>query len=110
MSERARNLDLERELVDLAARAAGFPADGGLSTYADSRALPGGVRQRSPERWRQEIAEELADARNYLVWEIEVIHGAMMGGDPDACEIYLRNMSTLRAVVAAWWSLVRAGQ
>jgi hypothetical protein len=103
---RPRNVPLEVELVDLAARAAGYPSDAGLSRFADARAWPGGVNPRTPDGWRQEVAEELADARNYLLWEIEEVYEQVLAGGGDACTVYERNMRVLTAVLAAWWALL----
>jgi hypothetical protein len=107
---RPRNLDLERELVELAARSAGFydvhgngdPA--GIDDFADRRALPGGVRiGLDPER---EALEELADARNYLVWGCERDYQAYLDGDAVAGDRVRRRLEALSGVLRAWHALV----
>ena len=103
-----RDLEYERELVDLAAQAAGRQhAAGGLLGYAQHRARVGGmdVRYRDLEQWRQEIREELADAVNYCCWTILSIRPAYERGDSWACDQYVQTLGCLVGVVAAWDSL-----
>lgn len=100
---RERDLRLERMLTATAAAAHGLPGTGGLDAFADQRALPGGVRIELDADL--ETAEELADARNYLVWGIEPIYAAMVGGESVAGALYARRMRTLGHIAAAWHAL-----
>lgn len=100
---RARDLDLERRLTALAAQAAGFTTDGDLGPFADGRAHPGGVRETFDAKI--EIAEELADARNYCVWGIERVWDGYIAGDAQAASEYSRYMACLVGVVTAWHAL-----
>ena len=102
----ARNLGYEQELTNLAASAAGAPGAGSsLSAFADGRALDGGVRPRTIDQWRQEVREELADARNYIVWTIDAIRGWYESGEAWACALYVQLMGCLVGVVQAWSAL-----
>jgi hypothetical protein len=102
----ARDHQLERELTDLAARSVGLVSDGGIGAYADGRAHPGGVRPRSQDGWLREVAEELADARNYALWWAQKNRPGMLAGDADACDAYERAMRALAGVLVAWRGLV----
>jgi hypothetical protein len=106
---RERNLKLERELTDLACEAGGLPGAGGrnIRAFADGRALPGGVRLTLDAD--REAAEELADARNYLVWGIVAIYPAVLAGEPNACANYERRMRALTALIKAWVALHTEG-
>lgn len=77
--------------------------DGGLSAYADSRAMPGGVRADIDADL--ETFEELADARNYLVWGIERDFAAYLRGESEASARYERRMRALTLVVQTWHAL-----
>lgn len=105
---RSRNPGLERELDALAARSVGFPSDGGLGRYADQRALPGGVHHRNADDWDREVAEELADARNYCVWGIEAVWAQVQAGDAEACDQYERRLRALSRIIGAWHDLFRS--
>ena len=98
-----RDLALERELVDIAARAAGLPIDLGLNEFAEYRAHPGPVRL--PRDFDREVAEELADARSYLVWAVQRDYDRFLAGDPAATDAYERRMRCLSALVIAWREL-----
>lgn len=110
---RDRDIDLERYLTNIAAQAAGHMdvrPDGsmtgntrGLDGFADHRALPGGVR--SEMDYDREMAEELADARNYAVWGIEPIWAEVRAGDSQHTADYERRMRALSHLVAAWHAL-----
>lgn len=105
---RDRDLAHEREMMDLAARAAGVvAAEESLSAFADSRALPGGLRPRSIEGWRREIEEELADARNYCVWMLLSIRPSFEKGESWACDCYVQALGCLVGVLSAWQALHR---
>lgn len=103
---RPRNRQIEAELVDTAARAAGFfdsegrGDDGGMRAFADKRAHQGGVR-RNLDAF-QEVAEELADALNYSVWGIEPIWQRVLDGEPEAMDDYSRLLQGLSHLIAAW--------
>lgn len=99
---RPRDMDLERTLIDTAARAAGHTTDYGLRDFADARAWPGGVRDMD---FDQEIAEELADASSYAVWSIETIYDQVIAGDPLALDRYERTMRALAKIIEAWKEL-----
>lgn len=114
---RARDIDAERRLSALAASAVGLTRPGpdgrivgdtyGLDDFADHRALPGGVRlELDPE---QECLEELADARNYLVWGLVPLSERFESGDAEAAELYARRLRALSYVVKAWAALVYEG-
>lgn len=103
--KRPRNLELERRLVEIAAKSAGLTGAAGLDDFADARAHPGGVREGLDPA--QEAAEELGDARNYLTWGIERIYDLMLAGDSEATATYERLMRSLAGVVVAWDALVR---
>ena len=100
---RDRDFVLERSLMEAASAAAGFANDGGLGAYADYRAIPGGVRADIDAD--QETREELADARNYLVWGIEPIFARVRAGDSQFTADYERRLRALSHLVAAWHAL-----
>lgn len=106
---RPRDITLERKLSDSAARAAGYTTPdgggdtGGLTAWAEHRALPGGVRLNIDTL--RETREELADARNYLVWGVEPIYEQYLAGDPLACDRVARNMNALTRIIQAWHEL-----
>ena len=109
MIERPRDVALERQLTRMAHQAAGVavPMDERepthLDAYADYRAQPGGVRV--PRQFIQEAREELADARNYLVWEACAHHAGYMAGDPESCARFEHAMRVLGKVCEAWREL-----
>ena len=106
---RPRDLALERQLTDLAAKAAGRFGpdgegdDGGILRFAHHRALPGGVRVSMEPV--QEISEELADALNYAVWGIERVYSEFLAGDDEATHMYDRLMRCAVHLVEAWHEL-----
>jgi hypothetical protein len=112
--ERDRDSDFERQLTELAARNAGktrpispthMAGDtAGLDEYADFRAHPGGVRFEGRD-WLEETRQELADARNYLCWELEEYWGDYLDGDPVAAEVVASRMDALQKVIEAWHAL-----
>lgn len=53
----------------------------------------------------RETAEELADARNYLLWGLDRLHARAMAGDPEVLDDYERRLRALSHVVAAWHAL-----
>ena len=65
-----RNIPLERALTKDAAATVRAPA-ARLNDFADRRAKPGPVSLADGRDLELEAAEELADARNYLVWRLE---------------------------------------
>lgn len=114
---RPRDIAAERHLGQLAASAVGLTRPGpdgraigdtlGLDDFADHRALPGGVRLTLDSE--QECLEELADARNYLVWGLVPLSERFEAGDADAAEMYSRRLRALSYVVKAWAALVYEG-
>lgn len=98
-----RDPELEQYLVDVAAKSAGLPGDGGVLAYADTRALPGPVIV--PRDFDREIREEIADAVNYACWGIQAVWDRVLAGDPDVMDQYERHMRTLAALVQAWHAL-----
>lgn len=103
---RPRNLPLEREIMDLALRAAHREGDGGLSRVADDRAEPYGGLRRGVD-WRREALQEIPDARNYLVWDTEDYWDAYQAGDPDAGERVAENLTALALLIQVWVGLAR---
>jgi hypothetical protein len=100
----ARNFELERELTDLAARAAGYLNDGGLGRFADLRAAPfGGVRTNLNSD--REFCEEAADGRNYLVWGLVQARDGYLRGEPDATDDYERRLRALSHLVGAFQAI-----
>lgn len=104
-----RNEPLERQLTMLACKAAGyFTPDGlegydhGLRAFADSRTLPGGLRDVD---WDVEAGEEIADLANYLVWGVIQVYPAHLAGDPDASRHYERRMRSLVRCIQLWHEL-----
>lgn len=100
-----RDPALERQLLDIAARAAGLPTDLALGAYADRRTLPGPIH--GPRDWDTEIREELADAANYIRWAIQEHYAALLNGDPAASDAYERRMRVLVKLTEAWAELHR---
>lgn len=109
MIERARDPLLERRLSRLAHQAAGVhvPMDEAeptaLDAYAERRCHPGPLRL--PRSWMTEAAEELADCRNYLLWEASEHHAGYLAGELESCERFEHAMRTLAAVARAWHEL-----
>ena len=79
--------------------------DHGLSAFADARALPGPVREGIDGV--REASEEFADARNYLLWEIERIYPRVIEGEPESLDRYSQLFGALSALVNAWHALHR---
>lgn len=100
-----RDPALERQLLDLAARAAGLPPDNGLHDFADHRAHPGPVRL--PRDFDREVREEIADAANYVRWTIQESYPAFLAGDAAAGDAYERHMRVLVKLTEAWHELHR---
>jgi hypothetical protein len=63
----SRDIDRERRLTELAAATAGVEA-AHLCGFAEGRAGTAAVRDHATRDLATETLEELADARNYLVW------------------------------------------
>lgn len=92
---------MERHFTELASE--GNPLTAAhLSAFADRRAWEGGVW---PKDLEQEAREELADARNYLVWRLEPVWKDYLAGDTEAGKTVARCLSALSAVVTAWQAL-----
>lgn len=104
MTFRPRNVALERHFTEIAARAAALPgAQHTLDAFADQRAWPGGVREDLDSD--RETAEELADARHYLVWGLVPLYERAAAGDPAVLDAYERRLRALSHVIAAWHAL-----
>lgn len=99
---RPRNPAAEREIVELAGRAAGLPDAVGESLwrYANGRCAPGPVRLGLD--WKDEARQELGDASNYLAWWIEALEAR---GDDEALEDRACALHVLSAVLLAWQRL-----
>lgn len=100
---RERNHRVERELRDIAVKAAGMVQDYGISAFADHRALPGGVR-RDMDAFT-EVREELSDAWNYLRWGAERQYDAYLAGDPTAADEYEWHMRAMTDLLRLWRTL-----
>ena len=105
--ERPRDEDRERTLTAMASETIedGHRVATSLSNYADMRAHDGGVRL--GRNLRVDALEELADARNYLVWDTEDHWPAYEAGDLEAGERVAENMAALSGVLRAWAALLR---
>ncbi len=109
MIDRPRAIKLERHLTRLAHQANGVavPLDENepthLDVYADFRAHPGGIKV--PRDFLQEVREELADARNYAVWEACAHWLGYVDGDPESCRKFEHAMRVLGKVAEAWREL-----
>lgn len=113
-----RDPQLERELVGIAALAIGQahrvenrievdPPIAALNAFSDRRAWPGDVIiEGRPVPLIQEAAEELADARSYLLWIIQDALDDAEAGDGDASEAYGRAMRALAFILQAWRALM----
>ena len=107
-----RPLPLERELVDIAAAAAGMNGVGhkrhpvivSLDGFAEARTHPGPVRAGDRDLLL-EAAEELADCRNYLAWAAALARPGLLAGDHEATRRYDQAMRSLAAVTIAWREL-----
>lgn len=99
---RNRDLGVERELANIAVKAAGLTHDHGLWEFANFRALPGGVRVRE---LFPEAREELADCFNYLVWHAEQYYDDHLNGDPQASDEYEWSMRALADLMKLWVTL-----
>lgn len=92
-----RNVDFERTATEQYAH--GMDVDE-LIRFSQARAdAHGPTRPARPQGLRREVLEELADARNYLVWWLQAIHHDEIEGDPDAIG------RSLAAVAVAWEAL-----
>jgi hypothetical protein len=110
---RERDISLERYLTSIAAQATGHTKPkgdgtsvgdtGGLDEFADRRALPGGVR--AGMDYDREMAEEIADARNYAVWGIEPFWAEVRAGESRYTSDYERRMRSLSHLIEAWHAL-----
>lgn len=96
---RERQPTVEDAIVAEAAKVAGYSYVQDLNDYAHARAHPGGVRLTGRDLLR-ELREEIADGRNYLVWDIME---CQVAGDPDGRIPALTR--ALACLVAAWRAL-----
>ena len=92
-----RNIPLEREWTAAAAKELGAAAER-LSAFADSRARPGPVDLANGRDLELEAAEELADARNYLVWRLEELE--TIGHDSIRGHVRRRRLRRVLALTA----------
>ena len=67
---RTRDIDLERRFTREAARAVGVDPEPFIG-FAESRILPGPLRDVERRDMLNEVREELSDARNYLCWRAQ---------------------------------------
>lgn len=67
-----RDFAFERSWTEQAAASAGATSDR-LIAFAELRAGDGPVRDAAARNFGREVVEELADARNYLVWWAEQV-------------------------------------
>jgi hypothetical protein len=100
---RPRNEALEAEIIGMATRVIDRFDDAGLSAYADTRTLPGGIR--TDQNWRDHARQELADCRNYLVWDTEDHWDAYQAGDGLAGARVAENLGALSQLVKLWAAL-----
>lgn len=98
-NSRPRNLRLEQELIDMAAKSQGLTTDGGLGMYANWRAKPGDVfiKDRS-----EDTRKDIADAANRILFDLEMINESYMAGDAQAADDYERLMRALSYQIASW--------
>jgi hypothetical protein len=64
------DLEFEHEATRVAARQAGVRGDA-INAFATARKMDGPIIRHTTRDFLQDTAEELADARNYLVWWME---------------------------------------
>lgn len=91
-----RDIRLEHEMTAAAARDVGANPDR-LSDFADRRARPGPVLCAGRDL-ELEAAEELADARNYVVWRLAQLE--QLGHDSIRLHARRRRISRVLALVA----------
>lgn len=104
---RPRDISFERRWTTLAAST--VHADGSrLSDFAEARSGRDPVREIATRNFARETLEELADARNYIVWWIEQL--ATAGGPDDELsgEISEALGMALAAVASAFEQTTRA--
>ncbi len=105
-----RDLNYERELVDIAARSAGVVGKvDDLLALAQRRANEQGqvIRPRPRGGFATDLREELADAVNYACWWVITIRPWVDQGEAWACDEYVQAMSALVGVCIAWEGLHR---
>lgn len=102
---RERDKRSEREIGLLAVRAAELPdvVAESLWRYADSRCLPGRIREGLD--WKDEARQELGDAFNYFVWDAQEQRALADAGDDGALEEYGRSLFALSALMVVWQRL-----
>ena len=95
---------VEHGIVSRAARAHGASCRDAteLSAFANERALPGPVRRADGQSFPREAREEIADARNYLVWHYQILERS--GATPRELNDVDR---AIAALVRAWGWLCR---
>lgn len=95
---RTRDIDLERRFTREAARAVGVDPEPFIG-FAESRILPGPLRDVERRDMLQEFREEVADGRNYLTWEAQRM---LATGDAEALPRVGRALAHL---LLAWHEL-----
>jgi hypothetical protein len=93
----------EVEATRVAARQAGVSGEA-LNAFAIARKMPGVVKQHVTRDFYQDTAEELADARNYIVWWMEQSRAAGTLTNQQQWNL----MQALGAVAVAWHHLENA--
>lgn len=93
----ARNRDFERRATREIAGALGVDIEA-LIAFAERRAdhFEGDYGHDFPDLSRnleQEALDELADARNYVVWRLDAIHRGLCGGDVEQLQIALKHVA-----------------
>lgn len=96
-----RNLALERQWTAEAARVGGTTSEA-LSTMAERRAGPGSVSDIDMRNFGHEVLEEIADARNYLVWWLEQVARGSRRHPHLTGELTIAISRTLAAVTVAF--------
>jgi hypothetical protein len=100
-----RNRDWERRCTREIAGALGVDIEP-LIVFAERRAdyFEGEYGHDFPSLDRnleQEALDELADARNYVVWKLEAIHRGLAAGDVEQLQIALRHVALAFAALRA---------
>jgi hypothetical protein len=101
-----RNVAFERRWTSQAAEVVHVNAER-LIEYAEHRAGPAPVRDLDTRNFAREVVEELADARNYLVWWAEQLTRADNGSD-ETGEMTSEICAALSHVAAAFEHAERA--
>jgi hypothetical protein len=98
----SRHVELEREWTIDAARTVAAARPDALIRLAELRARGDVVRERESSNFGHNVLQELADARNHLVWWLEQITHAPGGDGELAGELTTHIASALAAVTLAY--------